>query len=355
MSDSPASILVIEDSELNGLLMVSQLGIYGYKVTWASNGREGLDKIYEEEFDLVLLDLMMPRFSGFDVLTELRQNSDYADLQVLIISALSDFDSIVKSINLGANDYILKPINNTILRNRVETALEKKRRIDQEKRYLEQLEIERVKSEQLLQNIFPDEIAERLKMGEQTIADDFESVTVLFSDIVSFTQLSSEIPPIELVRLLNEIFTEFDQLAEEYGLEKIKTIGDGYMVVGGIPRGRANHAEAIARMALAMQERIQKFESPRGGSFKLRIGISSGPVVAGVIGRYKFAYDLWGDTVNVAKRMEEKSLNGEIHISEETYKLLNGSFHIEKRDMQEIKGKGAMQTYFLRGRKVATP
>lgn len=351
MPDLSASILVIEDSELNGLLMVSQLGIYGYDVTWASNGRDGLDSIYEGDFDLVLLDLMMPKFSGFDVLAELRKNTDYSDLPVLIISALSDFDSIVKSINLGANDYILKPINNTILRSRVETALEKKRRIDQEREYMAQLEIERVKSDQLLQNIFPYEIAERLKMGEQTIADNFESVTVLFSDIVSFTQLSSEIPPIDLVRLLNEIFSEFDRLAEEFGLEKIKTIGDGYMVVGGVPVGRTNHAESVARMAIAMRETIKKFESPRGGPFNLRIGISSGPVVAGVIGRYKFAYDLWGDTVNVAKRMEEKSINGEIHISEETFKLLNGSFNIEKRDMQDIKGKGEMQTYFLRGLK----
>ena len=349
MSDNSASILVIEDSELNGLLMVSQLGIYGYDVTWASNGREGLDKIYTDNFDLVLLDLMMPRFSGFDVLTELRQNSTYADLPVIIISALSDFDSIVKSINLGANDYILKPINNTILRNRVETALEKKRRLDQEREYMAQLEIERVKSEQLLQNIFPYEIAERLKMGEQTIADNFESVTVLFSDIVSFTQLSSEITPIELVRLLNEIFSEFDQLAETFGLEKIKTMGDGYMVVGGVPVGNQNHADAVARMALAMRDAIKKFESPRGGSFNLRIGISSGPVVAGVIGRYKFAYDLWGDTVNVAKRMEENSENGEILISQETRNLLNGSFRIEEREMKQIKGKGEMQTYFLRG------
>ncbi len=349
MSKPSGHILVVEDNELNGLLLITQLEVYGYTSEWVSGGRDGLEKIYANEYDLVLLDLMMPQISGFDVLTELRSKPEYANLPVIIISALSDFDSIVKSINLGATDYVLKPINNTILRNRLEAALERKRRQDQEKLYMAQLEIERMKSEQLLQNIFPAEVADRLKSGEQTIADSFDSATVLFSDIVNFTQLASTLKPIELVRLLNQIFTRFDQLAEEYGLEKIKTIGDGYMVVGGIPERRTDHATRIARMAIAMQEAITEFESPAGGPFRLRIGISTGPVVAGVIGRYKFAYDLWGDTVNVAKRMEESGEIGRIHISASTQAMLNGEFTLEKRETQTIKGKGDMETYFLQG------
>ncbi|MGL5063815.1 MAG: adenylate/guanylate cyclase domain-containing protein, partial [Microcoleus sp.] len=184
------------------------------------------------------------------------------------------------------------------------------------------------------------------------IADTFNDVTVLFADIVGFTQLSSQVSPTELVSWLNEIFSEFDQLAEKHGLEKIKTIGDAYMVVGGLPMPRLDHAEAIAEMALDMQQAVVEFSKTHDRDFSIRIGINSGPVVAGVIGIKKFIYDLWGDTVNTASRMESHSLPGRIQVTSETYQILLDKFLLENRGIIEVKGKGQMNTYWLKSRKL---
>ena len=204
-------------------------------------------------------------------------------------------------------------------------------------------------TEKLLLNILPQPIAERLKQGQSLIAESFEDVTVLFADIVGFTELSARISPKELVGCLNAIFSEFDRLTERYGLEKIKTIGDAYMVVGGLPMPRDDHAEAIARMALEMFEAIAEINAETSESFKIRIGINTGPVVAGVIGTKKFIYDLWGDTVNTASRMESHGIPGAIQVTEETRDRLRNWFRFERRGTIEIKGKGEMTTYILTG------
>jgi class 3 adenylate cyclase/integral membrane sensor domain MASE1 len=216
------------------------------------------------------------------------------------------------------------------------------------------LEAEKEKSEQLLLNILPMPIANQLKQNHRNIADNFAEATVLFADIVNFTKLSATLSPQELVALLNEIFSAFDQLAEQYGLEKIKTIGDAYMVVGGLPFPQENHAEAIADMALAMQAEMHRFSDRHQMPFSMRIGINTGPVVAGVIGTKKFIYDLWGDTVNVASRMESQGIAGEIQVTEATYECLCDRYHFEPRGEVYVKGKGQMQTYILAGRKAAT-
>ncbi|MEQ9000453.1 MAG: adenylate/guanylate cyclase domain-containing protein [Coleofasciculus sp. B1-GNL1-01] len=206
---------------------------------------------------------------------------------------------------------------------------------------------EQEKSEQLLLNILPEPIAERLKHEHQIIAEDFAEVSVLFADIVGFTQLSSSMPPITLLNLLNQIFSIFDELCEHHQLEKIKTIGDAYMVVGGLPRSPLNHAHAIARMALDMQAAIAQFRDQTGQAFNMRIGINTGPVVAGVIGLKKFSYDLWGDTVNIASRMESQSIPGRIQVTAAIYEKLKDTFEFEQRGMIDVKGKGKMTTYFL--------
>ncbi len=206
-------------------------------------------------------------------------------------------------------------------------------------------------TEELLLNILPSPIAQRLKRAESTIADSFASVTVLFADLVNFTEFSSQIHPTKLVKLLSKIFSKFDLLAEKHGLEKIKTIGDAYMVVGGLPTTRPDHAEAIAEMALDMQREIIRFKGFNGEPFSLRIGINTGPVVAGVIGTKKFTYDLWGDTVNVASRMESQGLAGCIQVTASTYKYLQHKYWFESRGLTPIKGKGEMMTYWLMGRK----
>jgi adenylate cyclase len=214
------------------------------------------------------------------------------------------------------------------------------------------LRAEQEKSERLLLNILPETIADRLKQGQSNIADGFAQVTILFADIVGFTEISSRTSPQELVELLNKIFSAFDHLTDRYGLEKIKTIGDNYMVAGGLPVSCANHAESIAEMALEMQQEIMKFSDKTGQPLQIRIGINTGPVVAGVIGTKKFIYDLWGDAVNTASRMESQGIPGKIQVSDSTYKLLCDKYVLNRRGTIDIKGKGEMTTYFLMGKKV---
>jgi class 3 adenylate cyclase len=223
------------------------------------------------------------------------------------------------------------------------------------------LRLEQDKTERLLLNILPKLIAHRLKQDQRVlaqqgvaalIAESFDDVTILFADIVGFTPLSARLPPIEMVNLLNQIFSKFDQLAQQYGLEKIKTIGDAYMVVGGLPVPSDNHAEAIAHMALDMQQAIHCFQTEPGESFQIRIGINTGSVVAGVIGINKFIYDLWGDAVNVASRMESSGIPGKIQVTQETYQRLKDKFEFEERGAIVVKGKGKMTTYWLMERKI---
>lgn len=196
--------------------------------------------------------------------------------------------------------------------------------------------------------MLPAAIAERLKQGEATIAESYPDVTVIFADLVNFTQLSEQTPAPKLVELLNEIFSDFDRLAERHGLEKIKTIGDSYMAVGGLPMPCANHAERVARMAIDMQGAIRDFNTRHLTRLALRVGVHTGPVVAGIIGRRKFSYDLWGDTVNLASRMESHGQPGEVQVSEATKKKLGDTFDFEPRGPIQIKGKGALPTFLLR-------
>jgi adenylate cyclase len=225
-------------------------------------------------------------------------------------------------------------------------------RVEQEKEIYRlknvELKSEQEKSERLLLNILPKAIAERLKQGEYVIADHFKTATVLFADIVGFTAFSSRFSPETLITILNEVFSAFDAIIEDYDLEKIKTIGDAYMAVGGVPRERVDHAEAVADAAIKMMEEMKRIHNLSGLDIQIRIGIHSGEVIAGVIGTKKFIYDLWGDTVNIASRMESHSTAGEIQMTEATYKLLRSSYVTEPRGAIEVKGRGSMQTYFLK-------
>jgi len=197
--------------------------------------------------------------------------------------------------------------------------------------------------------VLPAPIADRLMHGESLIVDRFDSVSVLFADIVGFTKLSQTVSAEKLVTMLNELFSAFDRLAEKHGLEKIKTIGDAYMVVAGIPQPIADHAVAMAHMGLDMQTALEDYSKASGLELSIRIGIHTGAVVAGVIGKKKFIYDLWGDTVNTASRMESHGVPGRVHVTEATHAALTGMFEFEERGEIEVKGKGMMRTYLLRG------
>jgi len=344
-----ANVLIVDDNQTNRELLRDLLEYQGYESEDARTGIEALEILRANpiRFDLILLDVMMPQMTGFEVLEHLRDDEQLKHIPVIVISALTEINNSIKCIQLGAEDYMTKPFHPTLLKTRIGAILEKKHLRDQERALLIQLQEEQERSERLLLNILPAPIAKRLKQDESTIADYFAEATVLFADIVNFTTLSTGVPPEKLVSRLNTVFTEFDSLVEQHGLEKIKTIGDSYMVVGGIPEPNEDHASAAAKVALDMQEAISHHTIGEDEPLELRIGINTGPVVAGVIGSKKFIYDLWGDTVNIASRMEQQGMPGTIQVTQTTYDLLSDEFSFEERGAIEVKGMGEMNTYFL--------
>jgi len=345
------SILLVDDNPLDSELVSLLLEQKGYQTSQAVDGKEALRLLREQSFDLVLLDIILPELNGYQVLKTINADEDLSQIPVIIISGMGGMDSVVRCIELGADDYLPKPLNPVLLRARIEASLERKRLRDQEAAYLQQLQTERQKSELLLLNILPEAISQRLKQGESTIVENYADVTVLFADIVGFSQLASKLTPRELVATLNEIFSELDYLADRHGLEKIKTIGDAYLAVGGLPNPLKNHTAAVANMALDVQKQIVLYNQSHGTQLKMRIGIHVGPVVAGIIGKGKFNYDLWGDTVNLASRMESQGQPDTIQVTAPTYHRLQKDYDFEQRDAVEIKGKGTMTTYLLQGKK----
>jgi adenylate cyclase len=341
------SILVVDDNTSNRDVLARRLTREGHKVVTAANGASALDLVLQQDFDIVLLDLIMPGISGFEVLRRLKATERTSHIPVIVISALDELDSVVRCIEAGAEDYLTKPFNSVLLRARVGASLEKKWLRDREKKFIADLEQEKRRSEALLLNILPQKIVDRIRDGEKVIADRILGATILFCDLVGFTTLSQELPADRLIDFLSKIFSAFDRLAAEQGVEKIKTIGDAYMVVAGIPEAQSDHAVRIATLGLRMIHAVEAIAKATDLKLRARIGIHTGPVVAGVIGTHKFAYDVWGDTVNTASRMESHSLPGRVQVSAATRLALGDRFDFERRGTIEIKGKGMMETFFL--------
>jgi class 3 adenylate cyclase len=333
-------VLVVDDEEQNRSLLRDPLEARGYEIAEAENGLQALQKVAGRPPDVILLDLMMPKMDGFEVCRRLKKDSKTAHIPILIVTALSERKERLMGIEAGANDFLNKPIDIQDVILRVGNAVYAKHLHDQ-------LQVEQEKSEQLLLNILPQPIAERMKKGETNIADSHPDVTVLLADLVGFTTLSAHISPDQIVQILNEIFSAFDLLAEKHGLEKIKTIGDAYMVAGGISFPRPDHAEASAELALNMQEEIERLNQQYNTSVRLRIGICTGPVVAGVIGRRRFAYDLWGETVNLACLLESTGEPGKIQIAESTCERLKHKYQFEPKHSIDVKGHDHLSAYWL--------
>lgn len=346
---TPAHVLVVDDDKQSRDLQCRNLIKEGHSVKVAEHGREALDMLRSDHFDIVLLEIIMPKVNGYQVLVEMKKDKQLRLIPVIMISTLNEVDSVVRCIQLGADDYLPKPFNPALLHARIAASLEKKRLRDRERHYLEQIRIEREHSERLLLDVLPNAIVERLKNGEKTIADDVDEVTVLFCDLVGFTEFSKNLSAAEVVCRLNEIFLRFDKLVESHGLEKIKTIGDAYLVVGGLPGSNPDHAQAIAKLALEMRDTMADLNKYYPEPLEFRIGIHTGAIVAGVIGRKRFTYDVWGDAVNVASRMESHGVPGKIQVSESTYALLKDAYLFEHRGTVHVKGRGEMTTYFLSG------
>jgi class 3 adenylate cyclase len=306
---------------------------------------------------VILQDLIMPGIDGLEMVGHFRRNPATAAVPVIVLSAREEPVVKARLLDAGASDYLVKLPDQVelIARIRVHSdgyrrLLERNAAFTQLEQSLAELGREREKSERLLRSILPATIAERLKNGEATIAESFAEVTVLFADLCGFTEFSEKVDPQHVVGLLDEIFSTFDHLANALGVEKIKTIGDAYMAVAGLPVPRDDHAEVMAAMALGMQEAFRGVARTRGLSMEIRIGMHSGPVAAGVIGRQKFTYDLWGDTVNLASRMESHGEPSRIHVSPTTRALLGDAFRFADRGEVTLKGRGTLRTSFLLGR-----
>jgi adenylate cyclase len=316
----PSRILVIEDEPANIQTLSTLLKERGYNINIATNGRQGLEVLERIQPDLILLDIMMPEIDGFETCRRIKASTAWREIPIIFLTAKTDTADIVRGFELGAVDYVAKPFNAHELLARVNTHLT-----------LDYLHRE---NERLLLNVLPASIANKLKQQ------------VGIADIVGFTPLSARLSPTELVESLNRVFSGFDELADHHKLEKIKTIGDGYMVAGGLIEQNADHLAAMAAMALAMHENVRKSNSEFGG-FSLRIGLQVGSVIAGVIGIRKFIYDVWGDTVNTASRLESHGAPGRTHVSETVFARLQGRFAFEARGTIDLKGRGPMNTYFL--------
>ncbi len=327
-------ILIVDDTPTNIQTLAAILKDEGYQISVATNGRQALGVLDRLMPDLILLDVMMPEMDGYETCERIKADPRIKHIPIIYLTAKTDTADIVKGFELGAVDYVGKPFNSHELLARVNTHLA-----------LDRLNRE---NERLLLNVLPASIAERLKRDEGTIAERFDDVSVLFADIVGFTPLSARMSPTDLVELLNKVFTAFDGLVDELDLEKIKTVGDAYMVAGGLPEPQEKHLQAMATLALGMLDVVasRPSEEPR---LEIRIGMHVGGVVAGVIGKRKFIYDVWGDTVNMASRFESHGVPGRIQTSEAVRDRLDGRFLFEPRGTIDLKGKGETPAFFLTG------
>lgn len=387
-----ARILVADDDAEGTEVLHVLLRRLGHEATAVANGSAAMDALRAANrdsrgFDLLLLDMMMPVMDGYQVLAALREDPELRRTPVIVISAVDDLSSIAHCVEMGAVDFLLKPFNHTLLRARITACLEQKHLRDSERQALRLLEAEQRRSRRLLLNILPEPIAQRLLAGDgMVLADDgkiqrsdvagasvtddgddtsadgsllgeyYEDVTILFADVCDFSELTATDPPTQVVGTLNRFFSLFDRLARKHGVERIKTISDTYVAAGGVPLRRPDHAQAIADLALDMQHemaRVQSSAGDRAQPFSLRIGIHSGPVVAGVIGTARFAYDLWGQTVNIASQMEEYGLPAAVQVSEATYARLRDRYRFEPRGTFYVPRAGEVETYLLTGRRGA--
>ena len=350
-------ILIVDDREANNLLLERMLRGAGYaSIESTTDPNEVCELHLKNRYDLILLDLQMPGMDGFQVMEGLKKIETDGYLPVLVITAQPEHK--LRALQAGAKDFVSKPFDLAEVLIRVYNMLEVRLLHLKTKKLYDQVVAEQKVSERLLLNVLPYTIAERLKgrpdvisdIFTEVIADSFAEVTVLFADIVEFTKFSEGVSAEKLVILLNEIFSDFDNIADNRGLEKIKTIGDAYMAVAGIPVPVDDHVARAAHMALDMMDALADFNKRHGYKLEMRIGINSGSVVAGVIGKRKFLYDLWGDAVNTASRMESHGVSGRIQVTNTTQQRLSKEFMLEKRGAINVKGKGEMHTWFLNSR-----
>lgn len=348
MESRKIKVLVIEDDEFIAMVYQDQLSDVTnieFELDLFTSLVEGFRALEKGQYDVLLLDLNLP---DSDYQNTIKRMADIAHrLPIVIMTSTDDELLALKTMNLGGQDYLVKSnLDRTLFIRSILYGIERHQ-------LRRQLESEKEKSDSLLKNILPETIAEELKTQGKIKARQYDDVSVMFVDFTNFTKISSDMEPNELVEELHTCFSSFDTIMEKYGLEKIKTIGDAYMCAGGIPNEKESHCQDLINAAFEIiaftQERFQLKKQEDKAYWQARIGIHKGPAIAGVVGSKKFTYDIWGDTVNLASRMESNSLPGQINISSSVYEAMkeNKFYRFQNRGMKEVKGKGMLEMYFI--------
>jgi adenylate cyclase len=340
MADPAAAILIVDDDEMNRYTLARRLRREGYQdLTEAADGLTALALLRGHPFDLVLLDVMMPGMNGYEVLRTLKSDPALRGIPVIMISALDAVDGAVRCIELGAEDYLPKPFNPTLLRARVGASLDKKRLRDQEAAHLDQIRREQERSERLLHAILPPGAISELKATDRVAPRRYENVAVLFCDIIDFTAYCDRNPPEQVVAELQGLVEAFEGIVAGHGLEKIKTIGDALMATAGLLEGIEEPLPASIRCGLDLVAAARQAKPGWG----VRVGIHHGPVVAGVIGRRQFLFDLWGDTVNTAARITACANPNSVFLSAALWLPIRGRCRARSQGHYELKGKGRLE------------
>jgi adenylate cyclase len=337
-----ARILVVDDNEDNRYTLIRRLKREGYaEVELATNGREALELIARRPFDLVLLDIMMPEMNGYEVLERLKADDELRHLPVIMISAISELDSVVRCIELGAEDYLPKPFNSVLLKARIGASLERKRLHDREADHLAEIERQRRRADELLDAMLPGSAVSELKASNRILPRRFEDVAVLFGDVVGFTAYCEAHPPEDVVANLHQLATAFEEITTANGLEKIKTIGDAIMATANLLEPHRDPVMACLRVAFATAEAARA--TP--GAWRMRVGIHLGSVVAGVVGSKKFTFDLWGDTVNLAQRLSSLGPEPAIHLSARAWQQVASRAQGRPLGPVALKGRGEVEVF----------
>lgn len=340
MADEGGLVLIVDDIEENLKVLGDTLTQAGFHPLQAKSGERALQVAAKAHPDLILLDIKMPGMDGFETIQRLKADPATADIPVIFISALNQIEDKVQGFRSGAVDYVSKPFQKEEVVARVGTHL----RLRQALRNVER---EREKSDRLLESILPAGIATELKETGKSEPRSFPDVSVLFTDLVEFTRISATLTPRELIGELNDLVGAFDDIMREHGCERIKTIGDAYFAVSGMPEPNANHALDLCRAALAMRDWLADRNKGAPVQWLMRLGIHSGEAVAGIVGVRRYIYDVFGDTVNMASRMESSSEPMRVNVSAVTAGLLGGRLACVPRGSIEVKGAGPMDMFWL--------
>ncbi len=334
------AFLIVDDVEDILVTLTMRLELSGYdNVSTASDGREALALMRERKFDLVLLDIMMPEMDGYQVLEEMKVDTELRDIPVIMISAVEDLDSVVRCIELGAADYLTKPFNATLLKARLDTYVEKAQYKAQEAAYVERLQAEKKRADDLLATLLPTQIVRLLKGGNQLPPMRYDEVAVLFGDLVGFTAYCENRAPETVFTQLESLIEDFEGLVVAHGMMKIKTIGDAFMATANLLEDLDDPLHAAISCAFEMVAAAGKY----GSGWQVRIGIDHGPVVAGIIGRSNIQFDVWGDTVNTASRIEGIGAPGTVNVSGRAWQYLRNRSQGRSLGMVDLKGRDPME------------